>query len=223
MNLRYIDWIWNVRGSIALAPRQSSHEAFDRLTPLLRQHGTSHERSDHTLVFRKKDPVAQDKMSVFEDGDLQVVQTASGSVLRYHLKSRALLLCFLAPFFFLAASQLIIGLNKLEKPPAAAEKKKDTVQPMNPIDKFLGAPAPEDKTKAKAKKKGEDDDEAGGRRSKKPSPKPAYTFAGIFTALYLFGRFWEARLIKRLFQKALNGELEEATSFRAGQAARGAV
>ncbi len=68
MNLRFIDWIWHVRGSLALAPGQSGDDAFDRLDPLFRQVGTSHERTDDTLVFRKKDQAAQDKMSVFECG-----------------------------------------------------------------------------------------------------------------------------------------------------------
>jgi len=49
-------------------------DAFDRLDPLFRQTGTSHERTDDTLVFRKKDQAAQDKMSIFDGGgEWQVV------------------------------------------------------------------------------------------------------------------------------------------------------
>ena len=55
MNLRIIDWIWHIRGSVALAPEQSSDDAFDRLAPLFRQTGTSHERTNDRLIFRKKD------------------------------------------------------------------------------------------------------------------------------------------------------------------------
>ena len=92
MNLRFIDWIWHVRGSLTLAPEQSSDDAFNRLDSLFRQTGTSHERTNDTLIFRKKDQAAQDKMSVFDGGVLQIEKGVAGSVLRYHLISRALLL-----------------------------------------------------------------------------------------------------------------------------------
>jgi len=64
---------------------------------------------------------------------------------------------------------------------------------MNPIDKALGAPAPK---KPGTEGKGDEDD-------KKPTPKPAYVFAGIFAALYIVGRILEDRLIKSLFKKRL--------------------
>ena len=91
MNLRFIDWIWHVRGSLELAPGQSSQEALERLDPLFHETGTSHERADDTLTFRKKDQPAQDKMSVFDSGVLRIEKRAAGSVLRYHLVSRTLL------------------------------------------------------------------------------------------------------------------------------------
>src|SRR5688572_3129530 len=65
---RFIDWIWNIRGSLALAPEQSSDEAFGRLDPLFRQTGTRHDRTNDTLTFRKTDQAAQDKMSIFDRG-----------------------------------------------------------------------------------------------------------------------------------------------------------
>ena len=211
MNLRYIDWIWQVRGSLALAHGQSADDALNRLAPLFRETGTSHERTSDTLTFRKKDPAAQDKMSVFDDGTLRVERSLDGPVLRYQLTSRILLLCFLAPLLFLGIAQMTIVIGKLQKASTeaagasgkasdaskkAAKEKKDKVVPLNPIDKFLGAPAPE-----KPKK---DKDGAGGR-DKKPTPTAAYVFAGIFAALYVIGRLLEDRLVKRLFKKSLLG------------------
>jgi hypothetical protein len=203
VNLRFVDWIWHVRGSLALAPGQSSDDAFDRLDLLFHEAGTSHERTGNMLTFRKKDPAAQDKMSVFDGGVLRVENGAAGPVLRYRLTSRALLFCFLAPLMFLAFAQFTIALGKLEKPSTEASDKskkadkKDTVVPLNPIDKFLGAPAPE-------KPKKDDKDKPGGR-DKKPSPTPAYVFATMFAILYVVGRILEDRLAKSLFRKRLSG------------------
>lgn len=208
MNLRFIDWIWHVRGSLALAPGQSGDDAFDRLDPLFRQRGTSHERTSGTLTFSKKDQPAQDKMSVFDEGVLQIGKGVAGPVLRYHLTSRILLFCFLAPFLFLAFGQLTIAVGKLEKPStqaadkAKADKEKKAEEkkaqlPQNPIDKALGAPAPE-----KPKKDGKDKDKD---KDKKPSPMPAYVFAAIFATLYVIGRIFEDRWVKALFKKRLLG------------------
>jgi len=210
VNLRFIDWIWHVRGSLALAPAQSSDDAFARLDPLFHQAGTGRERTGDALIFRKKDAAAQDKLSVFDSGVLQIETGAAGPVLRYHLISRALLACFLAPLLFLGIAQLTIAVNGLQKPSADAESKsgkgavaqkeaaaKSVIVPLNPIDKALGAPEPEKPGKA-----GED---GAGRRSKKPTPTPAYVFAGIFAVLYIFGRILEDRLVKTLFAKRLLG------------------
>lgn len=200
MNLRFIDWIWHIRGSLALAPGQSGSQAFDRLDSLFRQTGTSHERTSDTLTFRKKDQAAQDKMSVFDGGILRIERGAAGAVLRYHLTSRALLFCFLAPLLFLGIAQFTIVVVKHQKPSTDAAKsaKKDAqVLPMNSIDKALGAPAPE-----KPKKDGADKAEG---KNKKPSPTPAYVFAAIFAFLYLAGRILEDRLIKAQFKKRLLG------------------
>jgi hypothetical protein len=207
MSPHFITWIWHIRGSLALAPGQSSDDAFDRLDPLFQQAGTSHDRTDDTLTFRKKDQAAQDKMSVFDGGVLRIEKSAAGPVLRYHLTSRALLFCFLAPLLFLALAQATIVVNRFYAPgtsaadkgaAAKAEEKKKAAEeklakmPMNPIDKALGAPAP--------KKPGTD---GGDEDKEKPTPTPAYVFAGIFAALYIVGRILEDRLIKSLFKKRL--------------------
>jgi hypothetical protein len=201
---RLFDWIWHVRGRVALGPGQTSDDAFARLDPLFREAGTSHERTGDTLSFRKKDQAAQDKMSVFDGGVLQIEAGAvengtPGPVLRYDLTSRALLFCFLLPLLFLGFAQLTIASGKFETPPTAAEKAaaaakkaKKAEMPMHPLDKALGAPAP--------KKADADKD-----KDKKPSPTPAYVFAAIFAVLYLIGRVLEARLVKSLFRKTLLG------------------
>lgn len=197
MNLRFLDWIWHIRGSLALAPGQSSDDAFDRLDPLFREYGTSHQRASDTLTFRKKDQAAQDKMSIFDAGVLQIERGVAGAVLHYRLTSRALLFCFLAPLLFIGAAQLTIFIGKHEKTETAGKAKKPEPKkaevPMNPIDKALGAPEPD-----KSKKKGAEKD-------KKPSPTTGYVFAGIFAALYVIGRILEDRRIKALFRKSLIG------------------
>jgi len=201
--LRFIDWIWHVRGSLALAPGQSGDDVFDRLAPLFSQPGTSHERTNDRLTFRKKDQAAQDKMSIFDGGVLRIDKGAAGSVLRYHLISRALLFCFLAPLLFLGIAQLTIALGAHQKSStdATSAVKKAVAKivdvPMNPIDKALGAPAPE--------KPGKDGADKPGGRDKKPTPTPAYVFAGIFATLYIVGRILEDWLIKRLFRRRLLG------------------
>lgn len=199
MNLRLIDWIWQVRGSLALPTGQSGSDAFDKLTPFFRQTGTSHERTNDTLTFRKKNQAAQDKMAVFDSGILRIEKSAAGSVLRYRLSSRALLLCFLAPLLFLGIAQFTVTMvGSTDTASAKASKKpakKDVVRPMNPIDKFLGAPAPE-----KPKKDGKDKD-----KDKKPSPTPAYVFAAIFAILFVVGRILEDRLIRTRFKRSLLG------------------
>lgn len=209
MNLRFIQWIWHIRGSFDLPPEQTREDTFARLEPLLRQPGTSQERHADALHFTKTDPASQDKLAVFENGVLQVEQGSAGPVLRYHLVSRALLLCFLAPLLFLAFAQLTVAVGQWQKPAAEAaakakaDKQKDAAKkddahkaarPMNPIDKALGAPAPE--------KDGKKPD----RKGDKYSPTSAYVFACLFALLYVIGRVLEARLVKARLRKALAGE-----------------
>lgn len=194
MNLRFLDWIWHVRGSLALAPGQTVDDAFDRLDPLFRQPGTSHDRAGDALTFRKKDQAAQDRMSVFDDGVLRIQRGAAGLMLHYRLTSRALLFCFLAPLLFLGFAQATMILPKIFKPaPEAGARKPEAEKPLaklHPIDVALGAPAPE-----KPKKKKEEG----------PSPTSGYVFAGIFAFLYIVGRILEGRRIDALFRKRLSG------------------
>lgn len=203
MNLHFIDWIWHIRGSLPLPPGQSGGEALDRLAPVFEQPNTTYARANGTLTFQKKDQAAQDRMSVFDSGVLAIENEETGPVLRYHLISRALLFCFLAPMLFMSIAGFTIALGKFEKPPVEtadkAEKKKEEKAevPMNPIDKALGAPVPE-----KPKK---DDKDKADKKNKGPSPTPAYVFTGIFAALYLIGRVLEDRLVRSLFRKHLAG------------------
>jgi len=206
--MRFVNWIWHVRGSVPLMPGQSGDEAFDKLAPLFRETGTTHQRTGDMLTFDKKDQPAQDKMSVFDHGVLRIEPGATGSVLRYHLISRSLLFCFFLPFLFLGFAQVAITLGNHQKASTEATAKGGKAAkaahkpeakaplPLNPIDKFLGAPAPE-----KPK-----DGEAMTRRGGKPSPTPAYVFATFFTILYVFGRIFEDWLIKRRFKRMLAGE-----------------
>ena len=193
MTPRFIDWIWHVKGSLALAPGQTNDDAFGRLDPLFRQPGTHYDRLKDRLTFQKKAQAAQDRMSIFDGGTLQIERGPHGPVLRYRLISRALLFCFLAPLLFLSFAGATIVIGKLEGPSIAAQKKPDTKKdvalPQNPIDKALGAPTPE-----KPKKDNKD---------KKPSPTAAYVFAAIFAALYIVGRILEDRLVRKLFQTSL--------------------
>ncbi len=204
MNLRFVEWIWHIKGSLPLAPGQSGQDAFHNLDPLFRERGTTSERTGNTLTFTKKDQAAQDKMSIFDGGILRIEDGATGPVLRYYLASRALLFCFLAPLLFIGFGQMTVAIGKFETPAKeeAAKKpdKEEAVQPQNPIDKFLGAPAPEKPKKDPADKAKKDD--------KKHSPTAAYVFAALFAALYVIGRILEDRLIKSVFRKALRGPEE---------------
>jgi len=200
VNIRFADWIWNIKGSLALPIGQSTDDAFRRLDPLFRESGTSYERTRDTLRFRKKDQPAQDKMSVFDGGVLQIEEGSAGRVLRYRLTSRTLLFCFLAPLLFLSFAGLTFAVGKFEEPSAKEaskkkDEKKDKVLPQNPIDKFLGAPAPDKPKKDKKDKKKEEED--------KLKPTSAYVFAAIFAALYVVGRILEGRLVKSLFKRRL--------------------
>ena len=198
MNRRFFESIWHIRGSVPLPPDQSREEAFTRLAPLFRETGTSHECADDTLRFTKKDPAAQDKMAVFDHGELQIRDDGAGRALHYHMVSRMLLFCFLAPLLFVAFGQATILIGKYEaaKEQAAPKKpeKPPVVRTLNPIDKMLGAPAPEAPKKDKKPE------------GKKASATSAYVFAGIFAFLYLVGRILEQRAIRRTLGRRLAGE-----------------
>jgi hypothetical protein len=203
VNFPFIDRIWRVKGSLTLEAPLSPADAFDKLDPLFQAAGTSHRIDGDTLTFSKKNALAQDKMSIFDGGVLKIEKGVAGSVLHYHLTSRALLFCFLAPLLFLGFAQLTVAVGMLEKTSTEAsekskkdDKEEDAELPQHPIDKALGAPAPE-----KPKKDGKDKDE---EEDDGPSPTPAYVFAAIFAALYAGGRLLEPWLIKSAFRKSLS-------------------
>jgi hypothetical protein len=200
--LDHIRPIWRISGKVELPPGQSPAGAIDRLAPLFDAVGTRYERSEEGLIFSKKDPAAQDKLAVFDAGILHIADGA----LHYTLNSRILLACFLAPLLFLGFAQISLTTQAWEKAAAAAEKKakndskKDKAgrseMVLNPVDQWLGAPAP--------KSQKERDAEKAEREKEPPSATPAFVFAGLFAALYVFGRILEARLVNALFRKALN-------------------
>ena len=200
LNLPLIDRIWRVRGEVPIDPPLSASETFARLDPFLQTPGTTYAVEADRLTYTKRNPAAQDKLATFTRGTLQIEHRASGPVLRFDLFSHALLLCFLAPLLFLGFAQLAITVNAWEKAgaEAAEEAKKDDEKPkpvkkLNPVDEFLGAPAPEDPNKKKDEKKDE------GRHS----PDEAFVLAGLFFAIYLVGRWLEPWLVRRRFRKAL--------------------
>lgn len=211
MQMRFIDWIWNISGSIPLVPGQSSDDALDRLDPLFHATGTSHHRTADSVVFTKKDPAAQDKLSVFDRGVVQIEAGMAGPVLRYRLTSRALLLCFLAPLLFLGFAQLAIAVGSYQaaveqaeraasagtaaaKAKAAQDKAakdraaqdraaKDKVIPLHPLDKALGAPEPETPKKDADTDKAESGD-GDGDSDGDGKKKPSPTPAYVFAALF---------------------------------------
>ena len=208
MNLRIIDWIWRIRGTMRIDPAQSAGEAFGKLDSLFHEKNTEYHVEGDTLTFTKEKQLPQDKMSIFDGGTLQV----SGGVMRYDMKSNALLACFLAPLFFFALGHIGVAMDQWRNPPevmkakAEAEKKRQKIKPedvpMNSFDKLLGAPVPE-------KKK---DGEETGRRKRKPSMTTAYVFMGIFFALWVMGRILEHWLIHTRMRKKLEGEVTFGSS-----------
>lgn len=199
MKLPLIDNIWRVRGEVPIDPALTADEAFARLDPLLRTPGTSLTAAGSTLTYAKHNPAAQDKLATFTRGRLWIERAGTGAVLRFDLFSHALLLCFLAPLLFLGFAQMAVAINDWEKAGAnLAEDAKERDKPkpvktLNPVDQFLGAPAPEDPNKKKDEKKDE------GRHS----PDEGYFMAGLFALIYLVGRWLEPWLVRRRFRAAL--------------------
>ncbi len=203
LSLPLIDNIWRVRGAVPIDPAMSAAEAFARIDPLLSTPGTSLSEEGGVLTYTKRNPQAQDKLATFTRGRMWIEQAGAGAVLRFDLFSHALLLCFLTPLLFLGFAQMAIAINEWEASGAEAsekaEKKEEKPKPvkkLNPVDEFLGAPAPEDPSK---KKKDEKKDE--GRHS----PDEGYVLAGIFAAIYLVGRWLEPFLVRRRLRAALAG------------------
>jgi hypothetical protein len=198
-----IDHIWRARGAVPIDPAMSAEEAFARLDPLLRSPGTTLAAEGEALSYAKHNPAAQDKLATFTRGRLWIERAGAGAVLRFDLFSHALLLCFLAPLLFLGFAQLANAINAWEASGTEASEKaekKDADKPkpvrkLNPVDEFLGAPAPEDPSKKKDKKKDE------GRHS----PDEGYYLAGFFGLVYLVGRWLEPFLVRRRLRAALAG------------------
>lgn len=202
LSLPLIDNIWRVRGEVPIDRAMSPAEAFARIDPLLRTPGTDLSDEGGVLTYTKSNPAAQDKLATFTRGRMWIEQAGAGAVLRFDLFSHALLLCFLTPLLFLGFAQFAITLNAWEAAGADAsekvEKKDEKPKPvknLNPVDEFLGAPAPEDPNKKKDEKKDE------GRHS----PDEGYALAGIFAAIYLVGRWLEPFLVRRRLRAALAG------------------
>ena len=191
--------IWTVQGRLPLDPALTRDEALARLEPLLDHYGTRTVRSGDALAYTKTDPAAQDPLATFDEGSLAIEDSGTGLVLAWRLVSKALLACFLAPLLFLAFAQVAVFIADREAASAKAhpqpeKKKPEPVLYQNPIDKALGAPAPE---------KPKDEKKQGGRL-KDLSPTPGYVFAGIFAALYVIGRWLEPRLVRRRILRALD-------------------
>lgn len=200
MNLRFIDWIWRIRGAVETGPTQSPAEVFRKLDSLFQEANTTTRIDGDTLHFTKARQLPQDKMSIFDNGTLRV----SGGVMRYDMMSKALLACFVAPLLFFALGRVGVAFDEWRNPPevaaakAEAAKKRSKIKPedvpMSAVDEFLAAPKPE-----KKKEGGEDM----GKRNRKPSMTTAYVFMGIFFALWVMGRILENVLIHSRFRKQL--------------------
>jgi len=227
INLRYIDRIWRVESFVELEEGLGADEAFKRLEPLFQTQGTRYERDGDTLSYRKKNPNAQDKLATFTAGTLHHEQTGGVSRLSYDVTSTALLLCFLAPLFFLAFAGLTLVVNELEAPFIAEEKKKKDEEgegeeekiELHWFDQMLGAPEPkqpgeedEDEKRRDGEKTDEDEEDDANH-----SPTPSLVLAGLFFAIYCVGRVLEPYLLKRTFRRFLTGGPETAEAeFGAG-------
>lgn len=208
LRLPYVEKIWRIEDSLEVPEALAAEEAFARLDPLFQTDGTRYAIEGDTLAYVKTNPRAQDPLATFTSGTLRVERGTGGTTrLNYQAASTALLLCFLAPLFFLSITQVMEALNHYEATKAQAEakteKKKDEakdkpVPKLHPIDVMLGAPAPKD-PKAEAAK------DAG--KTKEPKPKfkttQAYVLSGLFFVIFLVGRVLEPWLLKRTFRRAL--------------------
>jgi hypothetical protein len=217
----FIERIWRAEGEVAVDPPLPAEEVFARLDPLFQTAGTTYAINGDTLTYSKHNPAPQDKLATFTSGTLQVAHKADGSVgLVFRVKSTALLMVFLAPLLFLAFAQIMTVANAWEKAAAEAEQaeaKKDAkadekakpVAELHPLDKLLGAPAPEDPSKQKDEMKDKE----------KFETMPAYVLAGLFFVLYLVGRVLEPWLLKRTLRAALAAQPDESLAAAKGSAA----
>ncbi len=216
LKIPFIDRIWTARGDIELDPPRSAADTFAQLDHMLQENVTEYEVNGDTLRYSKSNPAAQDKMATFPRGTLQVVQDGGRSLLRYHLVSPALLMVFLAPLFFLAFVEVADHLNEREKAlqeaTADEEEGKDEEEEEEPaqhnvIDEWLGAPAPETLEEKKEREEREEKEDQGTH-----STTPSKVLAGIFFALWLFGRLFEPWLMRKRLRAVLNRPDEHEVS-----------
>ncbi|MBF9152038.1 hypothetical protein I2488_13580 [Novosphingobium sp. 1Y9A] len=203
---RLIDWIWTVRDEVPVPEGMGADEALARIAPVFERPGYQVQAGTEGLSYANPSPAAQDTLSVFEKGALRIEDAPTGKVLRYRLTSRIMLFCFLLPFVFIGFGQLTLAVADYQKAKAEAkekaegtkkdEKKDEPVLTLHPIDKFLGAPAPE------KPKDGE-----GKSRKRKPSATAAYVFSAFFAILFVIGRSLEPWLVRRMFRRRLAGEV----------------
>ncbi|MFN3990532.1 MAG: hypothetical protein ACK4IS_09765 [Erythrobacter sp.] len=205
LRIPYIEKIWRIEDSLILDQPLTAQEAFERLDPLFQSDGTRYEIAGNRLDYLKTNPHPQDKLATFTSGTIRVEQGGGATRLTWQAASTALLMCFLAPLFFLFCAQVMEAANDYERAKAEASEagkdKKDKaedkpVPKLHPIDVMLGAPAPKDpEADAKSKKKEPKD---------KFRTTPAYVLAGLFVAIFLVGRVLEPWLLKRTFRTALS-------------------
>lgn len=119
---RMLDFVWNLRGSVALGTTDTDEAVFDRLERLLeKQRKKSHQRHPEYLAFDY--PLFSDlfapnwlAMIIYDRGRFWIEQRLDERRLRYELRSLHLLIfCMLAAalafLFGLASSGLLVGLS----------------------------------------------------------------------------------------------------------------
>lgn len=228
LSLPYVDRIWRVQSSLELDQDLTPSETFARLDPLFQTQGTTYSKEGNTLTYSKKNPAAQDKLATFTAGTLRHVRERGAARLHYDVTSTALLLCFLAPLFFLGFAGLIVVVNELEAPYIAAkkaeeekEKEKEKAEEeeikLHWIDQMLGAPEPKqpgDKEKEekeeKEKKRAQEGEEEEEEDDANHSPDRSLQLAALFFVIYCVGRVLEPYLLKRTFRRMLSARATPA-------------
>lgn len=98
--MRLIDWIWTIRGTIALPPGATVDQAFAGLEPLWRQPGTQAVRDGAVLHIAKVAQASLDPLAMVDRARIELRHGETGLLLGYTLVSRALGACLLAPVLF---------------------------------------------------------------------------------------------------------------------------
>ena len=197
-----IDRIWRSRGVLPVEPPLPAPEILDRLSGLFDEGEFALDRAGKRLDYRKPNPGAQDRLSTFSNGSLELAGDGEGQVLRYDVGSPALLLTFLAPLLFLGLAQGFVLLGQWEESKEASQsedededEEDDKPGELHWIDRMLGAPEPEDPDKEDEEESEEDDDY---------SPRDAYGLAGLFALIYLVGRVLEPYLLRKTLRRTIH-------------------